>query len=168
MTYFKAFTFDGKRSANKALNKMEDSDTSYVWLEDGDVAEISVNSNGHYKVHSTWAQDSDNVPGGIGLGAILGGLVGLLFGPGGAIAGAALGGGVGGLIGDDDNVEFNDPKLDDFAASLLPNTSALIILGDTDVVAEFTTELAEYDVKTFETEVDQATIDAIKGSMKKS
>ena len=122
MTYFKAFTFDGKKSARKAFDKIEDNLYTYDWYVDGDVAEISVNKIGNYRVHSTWAQDDSNVSGGIGFGAVLGGLVGLLFGPGGAIAGAALGGGVGGLIGDADNVDLEDPALDDFAASLVPDS----------------------------------------------
>jgi len=167
MTYFKAFTFDGRRSAHKAINKMEDKDLSYIWMEEGDYASISVNKNGHYRVHSTWAQDSSLTSGGAGLGAVLGGMIGLLFGPGGAIAGAAIGGGTGGLIGASENVSFNDPVLDDFAASLVPDSSALIILGPSDAIAEFTAELADYDVKTFGKEVDDATIKALKESMKK-
>jgi uncharacterized membrane protein len=167
MAYFKAFTFDGKRSAQKAFDKIADNLPSYAWYEDGDVAEISVNKSGHYRVHSTWAQDSSNVSGGIGIGAVLGGLIGLIFGPGGALAGAVLGGSFGGLIGETDNIDINDPALDDFAASLVPDSSALIILGDADTVAAFTTELADYEVKTFETEVDKEIIDKIKKAMKK-
>ena len=70
MSYFKSFTFAGKRQAGKALDAIEDnSDNDYLWIDD--VAVISVNKRGHYRVHSTWAQDSDNVAGGIGFGAIL-------------------------------------------------------------------------------------------------
>ena len=167
MTYFKAFTFDGRKSARKALDKIEESDASYIWLEEGDVAEISVNKRGHYRVHSTWAQDSSNVPGGIGLGALLGGMIGLIFGPGGALAGAAVGGSIGGLIGRDENIEFNDPILDNFAASLIPETSALVILGDDITIAELTEELAEYDLKVYETELDKEAEKALKEAMKK-
>ena len=166
MKYFKAFTFEGKRTANKAINKMEDMTNSYVWFDDGNVAEISVNKRGHYRVHSTWAQDDTNVSGGIGIGAILGGVIGLLLGPGGALAGAAIGGSLGGLIGNSDNVEFNDPTLADFAASLQPDTSALVIMGEENVVDEFTKELDDYDYQTFQTQVDDATIDSLKKDMK--
>jgi uncharacterized membrane protein len=166
MTYFKAFTFDGKRSAHKAINKIEDKDLSYIWMEEGDYASISVNKKGHYRVHSTWAQDSSLVSGEAGLGAVLGGLIGLLFGPGGAIAGAAIGGGTGGLIGASENISFNDPVLDDFAASLVPDSSALIILGPADAIAEFTAELADYEVQTFEAELDEAALDALQAAMK--
>ncbi len=166
MTHLKAFTFDGKKSAQKAFDKIEDNLYTYDWYVDGDIAEISVNKNGNYRVHSTWAQDDSNVSGGIGVGAILGGLVGLLFGPGGAIAGAALGGGVGGLIGDSENIDFEDPALDDFAASLVPDSSALLIIGDTSTLADFTSELADYEAQTFEKEIDDETEKQIKAAMK--
>ena len=57
MTYFKSYVFDGRKTARKALDKIEDNDNSYIWMDEGDVAEISVNDNGNYRVHSTWAQD---------------------------------------------------------------------------------------------------------------
>ena len=165
MTYFKSFTFDGRRSASKAFDAIDDnSDNDYDWLDD--VAEISVNKSGHYRVHSTWAQDSSNVAGGIGFGALCGGLIGLLFGPAGALAGAAVGGSVGGLIGHHDNVEFNDPVLAKFAASLKPETSALVIVGDAASLAEFTAELAAYDVVTYETEIDKDLEKSLKKAMK--
>jgi hypothetical protein len=90
MSHFKAFTFLGKNEAGKALDKLEWNSDSYYWLDD--VAEVSVNKRGTYRVHSTWAQDSSNVPGGIGYGAFVGGVLGAILGPAGIAAGAALGG----------------------------------------------------------------------------
>jgi uncharacterized membrane protein len=165
MSYFKAFTFNGKSAARKALDKLEWNNDSIYWLDD--IAEVSVNKRGTYRVHSTWAQDSSNVPGGIGWGAMLGGLLGALLGPAGAVAGAAAGGSIGGLIGASINVEFNDPVLDNFAASLLPDTSALVILGDQATVAAVTVALAEYEVKVFETELDKDAEKAIRNALKK-
>ena len=152
MVNFKAYTFVGKKTARRVLDGIEDSDIDYIW--DEDVATISVNDRGHIKVHSTWAQDNSNVPGGISLGAITGGLIGLLFGPGGALAGAAVGGSIGGIIGHRENVKFDDPALDDFAASLLNDTSALILLGNDSIVAEFAAAVGE-------TEYDATVYDAI-------
>lgn len=168
MTYLKAFTFDGKKSAANAFDAIEDRLYDYDWYVEGNIAEISVNKYGSYRVHSTWAQDDDNVGGGIGLGAILGSMIGCLFGPGGALAGAALGGSLGGLIGEADNIDLEDPVLDDFAASLIPDSSALIIIGTEAEVAAFSEELADYEVKTFETEVDKETIDMLKAKMKQT
>jgi len=164
MSYFKAFKFLGKNSAGKALDKLEWNSDAYYWLDD--VAEISVNNKGKYRVHSTWAQDSSAVPGGIGVGATIGGAIGLLFGPGGAIAGAALGGSVGGAVGHHENVKFNDPVLANFAASLLPDTSALVIIGDKDTLALVTAALAEYQVEVFETELDKEVEKSVKEAMK--
>jgi uncharacterized membrane protein len=165
MSYFKAFTFVGKNAAGKALDELEWNNNSYYWLDD--VAEVTVNKRGTYRVHSTWAQDSSNVPGGIGWGAMVGGLLGAVLGPAGAVAGAAMGGSIGGLVGASINVEFNDPVLDNFAASLLPDTSALVILGDMATVAEVTVALAKYEVKVFETELDKEAEKAIRKALKK-
>jgi uncharacterized membrane protein len=165
MSYFKAFTFAGRSAAGKALDKLEWNDDSVYWLDD--IAEVSVNKRGTCRVHSTWAQDSSNVPGGIGYGALVGGLLGSLLGPAGAVAGAAMGGSMGGLVGASLNVEFDDPVLDTFAASLLPDTSALVIIGDASTVAAVTVALAEYEVKAFETELDKEDEKALRKALKK-
>jgi uncharacterized membrane protein len=164
MSYFKAFTFAGKRSAGKALDKLEWNDSDYYWLDD--VAEVTVNKRGVSRIHSTWAQDSSNVAGGIGWGALLGGLLGAVLGPAGAVAGAAVGGSVGGLAGADANIEFDDPVLDNFAASLLPDTSALVILGDQATVAAVTAALTAYEVKVFETELTKEAEDSLRKAVK--
>ena len=75
----------------------------------------------------TWAQDSRLTGGGMGFGALAGGLIGALLGPGGAMAGAAVGGSVGGMIGHHENVKFDDPVMDNFATSLVNDSSALIL-----------------------------------------
>ena len=170
MIYFKAVTFDGRKTAHKVLKAIGDSPTSYIWEEEGDIASISVNSKGHIRVHSTWAQDSRLSTGGAGFGALAGGLIGMLLGPGGAVAGAAVGGSMGGLIGHHENVKFNDPVLDDFAASLQNCTSALVLLGPWSAIDEFTSELAEladYEFAVFETELDQEAMDELEKAMKK-
>jgi uncharacterized membrane protein len=164
MSYFKAFTFVGKSAARKALDKLEWNDDSVYWLDD--IAEVSVNKRGTYRVHSTWAQDSSAVPGGIGWGALVGGLLGALLGPAGAVAGAAMGGSLGGLVGASVNVEFNDPILDNFAASLLPETSALVIMGDQPTIAAVTLALADYEVQVFETELDKDAEKALRKALK--
>jgi uncharacterized membrane protein len=165
MSYFKAFTFVGRSAARKALDKLEWNDDSVYWLDD--IAEVSVNKRGTYRVHSTWAQDDSTVAGGVGWGAMVGGVLGAILGPAGAVAGAAVGGSLGGLVGASINVEFNDPILDNFAASLLPDTSALVIVGDLTTVADVTKALAEYEVKVFETELDKDAEKALRKALKK-
>jgi len=164
MSYFKAFTFEGKNSAGDALDKLEYDGNAYAWFDD--VAVISVNKRGTYRVHSSWAQDSSNVTGGAGYGAFIGGVLGLILGPGGAIAGAAVGGSIGGLIAHHMNLKVEDPVLDDFAASLLHDTSALVLIGEKASLAELTAQLAAYEVKTFETEVDKEVEKSLKKALK--
>ena len=196
MSYFKSYVFDGRKTARK----IEDSDASYLWIDEGDVAEISVSKRGNYRVHSTWAQNTSNVPGGIGFGALVGGVIGVLFGPLGLIAGAAYGGSVGGLIGASESFAFDDPSLDgvlrlDTAdqqavvkrtnlhmrvvsfrsqspnepwGALLPDTSALVIIGDQATIDEFSEALAEYEAKEFVAELDEEAIEALKEQMKKA
>jgi len=72
---FKAFVFDGKRTAGKALDTLEDYAPAYTWIDD--VATVSKSKHGHMRVHSTWAQDDSNVGVGTGLGAMTGAMVGL-------------------------------------------------------------------------------------------
>jgi len=164
MTNFKAFTYDGKKTAQKVLDGIYDNTDVYAWEDD--VALISKSKSGHIKVHSTWAQDSSNVSGGIGFGAITGGLIGLLFGPGGAMAGAAIGGSMGGLIGEAENIDFDDPALDEFAASLVNDSSALILLGDEAVETEFAAAVAGYDAAVYDAVLDDAAVASLQDAMK--
>ena len=162
---FKAFVFDGKKTARKAFDTLEDYTPVYGWI--GDVAEISVSKHGSIRVHSTWAQDDSDVGAGLGFGAITGGLIGLLFGPGGALAGAAVGGSLGGLIGATDDVAFDDPKLDDFAASLNKDTSALILVGEEATLADFVSAVEPYGGKIIETDLDEKDIKALRKALRK-
>ncbi len=163
---FKAFVFDGKKTARKAFDTLEDYTPVYGWI--GDVAEISVSKHGSIRVHSTWAQDDSDVGAGLGFGAITGGLIGLLFGPGGALAGAAIGGSLGGLIGATDDIAFDDPKLDDFAASLNKDTSALILVGEEATLADFVSAVEPYGGKIIETDLDEKDIKALRKALRKA
>lgn len=165
MALFKSYVFEGRKTAAKALDEVEYNNDSYLWVDHSNVAEISVNKHGHVRVHSTWAQDSNEVPGGIGFGALLGGLLGMFFGPAGVMAGAATGGTIGGLIGVGANIEFSDPVLADFADSMKPDTSALILLGDQQAIDEFSAQLDNYGVKSFLTEIDAEATEALKKAM---
>ena len=163
---FKAFLFDGKKTAGKAFDTLEDYTPVYVWIDD--VAVISRSKHGSTRVHSTWAQDDSDVGAGTGLGALTGGLIGLLFGPGGALAGAAVGGSLGALIGASDEIAFDDPKLDEFAASLANDTSALILVGEEATLADFVSAVEPYGGKIIETDLDEKDITALRKALKKA
>ena len=157
---FKAFVFDGKRTARTALTTLEDYTPVYGWIDD--LAEVSRSKHGSVRVHSTWAQDDSEVGASAGFGAVTGGLLGMLFGPGGALAGAAVGGSLGAMLGASDEIAFDDPKLDDFAAALVKDSSALILVGDETTLADFVSAVEPFGGKIIETDLDDADIKALK------
>lgn len=165
MTTFKAYTYTGKKTARTVLNKIEQGPANSIWQED--VALISRNQKGHFKVESNWAQDSSRVGDDVGIGAVTGAILGLFFGPGGALAGAALGSSIGGLIGHHHNVKFNEPVLDDFAASLVNDSSALVFLGTTETIKAFAAAVAdvEYDSAAFDAVLDQEAVATLMDKM---
>ncbi len=124
------YMFDGKSSAEHALDEVTGRfpDAGYYWLED--IAVISRSKSGRTRVHSTWAQDSDNVGQSGAFGALTGSLVGALFGPAGALVGLASGGALGSVTGKAINVEISDPRLEELKDNLKKNTSALVLVGD--------------------------------------
>jgi len=162
---FKAFVFNGKKTASKALDTLEDHMPAYTWIEDAAV--VSRSKLGSIRIHSTWAQDDSAVGAGAGFGALTGGLLGLLLGPGGALAGAAMGGSVGAMFGVTDEIAFDDPRLDDFAASLKYDTSALILVGETAILADFATAVAPFGGKIIETDLNEDDVNALRKALKK-
>ncbi len=157
---FKAFTFDGKKTAGEALDTLEDYSPAYPWIDD--VAEISVSKLGSIRIHSTWAQDDSEIGAGLGFGALTGGLIGMMLGPGGALAGAAVGASVGGLMGYGDVDAFDDPALDAFAASLAKDTSAVILIGEEETMADFVSAVEPFGGKIIETDLDEDDIKALR------
>ena len=163
---FKAFVFDGKKTAGKAINTLEDHTPIYPWIDDAAV--VSRSKLGTIRIHSTWAQDDSAVGAGAGLGAVTGGLLGLLLGPGGALAGAAAGGSMGAMIGAADDIAFDDPRLDEFASSLAKDTSALIIVGEKPTLADFTSAVTPFGGKVIETNLNESDIKALRKAYKKA
>jgi uncharacterized membrane protein len=163
---FKAFVFNGKRTAGKALDTLEDHMPVYPWIDDAAV--VSRSKLGFTRIHSTWAQDDSAIGVGTGVGAVTGGLLGMLLGPGGALAGAAAGGSVGAMLGVGDEIAFDDPRLDDFANSLAKDTSALILVGEKASIADFTSAVQPFGGKVIETNLDDKDVAALKKALKKS
>jgi len=164
MYVFKAFVFNGKRTAGKALDTLEDRAPAYPWIEDAAV--VSRSKLGVIRIHSTWAQDDSAVGVGAGLGALTGAILGVLVGPGGVLAGAALGGSMGAMFGVGDEIAFDDPKLDDFAASLAKDTSALVLVGERASIADFTSAVEPYGGRVIETNLDDKDVTALRKALK--
>jgi uncharacterized membrane protein len=163
---FKAFVFNGKRTAGKAFDTLEDHMPVYPWIDDAAV--VSRSKLGFTRIHSTWAQDDSAVGVGTGVGAVTGGLLGMLLGPGGALAGAAAGGSLGAMFGVADEIAFDDPRLDDFANSLGKDTSALILVGEKASIADFTSAVQPFGGKVIETNLDDKDVKALRKALKKS
>ena len=137
-----------------------------MWIDD--VAVVSRRKHGPMRIHSTWAQDDSDVGAGAGFGAVTGGLLGLLLGPGGALAGAAVGGSMGAMFGAAADVAIEDPKLDDFAAALDKDTSALILVGEEVTLADFGSVFEPYGGKIIDTNLNEDDVKAIRKKLKHS
>jgi uncharacterized membrane protein len=88
-------------------------------------------------------------------------MIGMLFGPAGALAGAALGGSMGAMLGTADSIALEDPRLDEFAASLVKDSSALILVGEEATLADFGSAFGSFEGKVIQTNLDEKDITAI-------
>lgn len=160
---FKAVKFEGKRTARKALNTLEDYTPSYAWIDD--VAVVSRNHLGFLSIHSTWSADGE-LGEETGWGLITGALVGLLFGPAGAAAGAAMGGSFGAMLGAVEELSFDDPVLSDFASSLDRDTSALILVGEKASIEDFASAVDPLGGTIVSTDIDEKDIKALRKALR--
>lgn len=162
---FKAVKFNGKKTARKALNALEDYTPAYAWIDD--VAIVSRNHLGLLSIHSTWSADGA-LGEEAGWGLITGALVGLLFGPAGAAAGAVMGGSFGALFGAVDELTFDDPVLADFASSLDRDTSALILVSEKPPLEEFEAAIEPLGGTIMSTDIDEKDIKALRKALNRS
>ena len=163
MATFTAYLFDGRRTAQKVLDELEDSSNDYMWVDD--VAVVSKNKLGFLKINSTWAQHEMGASG-FGWGAITGGLLGLMTGPGGALGGAALGGSLYGLMGATMDLALDDPKLDEFGSRIQKNSSAIVLVTDEEYLSDYGLAMEPYGGTLIETELNEDDIDYIKKKLK--
>ena len=163
MALFRAFTFEGKKTARKALDTIEENN-DFVWIDD--VAVVSVGKLGLARVDSTWAQSDTAVGAATGLGALTGALVGSMFGPQGALAGAAGGGSLAGLWDLGFEVAVGDPNLEEFASRMKPDTSALVLVADAPIAEEFISAVTPFNGVLIETDLDADDVKQIRKALK--
>lgn len=122
--------------ASNALKTLQDAKREkFITIEDAAV--ITKDANGKVKIKDTADMGAGK---GATIGAITGGVIGLLAGPVGWVA---LGGGViGGLAAKLHDSGFPDDQLKQLSAGLTPNSSALVAVIDHVWVAEVERELA--------------------------
>jgi len=74
---------------------------------------------------------------------------------------------VGALFGVSDEIDFDDPRLDDFAAALAKDTSALVLIGEAATIADFTAAVLPFGGRIIETNLDEKDIKALKKALSK-
>jgi uncharacterized membrane protein len=97
--------------------------------------------------------DDKTTAAGIGVGAILGGMLGTLAGPAGMVLGAGAGAAIGGLAASGDS-GIPDERLREIGAALTPGTSALVVLLHESDVEETRGALAEQGGRVMVTSLD--------------
>jgi uncharacterized membrane protein len=119
-----ARVFDNTEKAAEALEFVKELKQRQL-LEILNAAVLVKNEDGQFSV-----QDSRDISPKKGrlMGAITGGLIGLLAGPGGAVLGALAGLGAGGVAGKHIDEGFSDKFLENLEQYVQPGTSALILL----------------------------------------
>jgi uncharacterized membrane protein len=110
---------DGAEEEHQRLKDAKRSGTFYY----DDVAVIRCNEKGKVKVKETGDMSTGK---GAGIGALVGGVVGLLAGPAGVAWGLVIGGGSGALAALKDS-GFEDKSLKELGSALLPGTSAIAV-----------------------------------------
>ena len=86
--------------------------------------------------------DDKTTTAGIGVGAVLGGMLGTLAGPAGMVLGASAGAAIGGLAASGDS-GIPDERLKEIGETLTPGTSALVVLLDESDVEQTRQALAQ-------------------------
>ena len=97
--------------------------------------------------------DDKTTSAGIGVGAVLGGMIGTLAGPAGIVIGAGAGAAIGGLAASGDS-GIPDERLEEIGAALTPGTSALVVLLHESDVEQTRQALAEQGGKVMVTSLD--------------
>jgi uncharacterized membrane protein len=146
--------FQDEKSADEALKVLKQAKRErMIGLQDAAV--IRKDEKG--KLHIKETEDMSTGKG-AGIGALIGGVIGLIGGPGGVILGASLMGLVGGLVASKDS-GIKDERLEKLGDGLQPGTSAIVAIVEHKWVDEVRKELEEQakDIFTEELSADIAT-----------
>ena len=74
---------------------------------------------------------------------------------------------MGALFGATDEIVFDDPRLDEFAASLAKDTSALVIVGEVATIADFTSAVQPFGGRIIETNLNEDSVKSLRKALKK-
>jgi uncharacterized membrane protein len=134
-----AMVFDKVDQASEALDYVEGLHQRKI-LKILNAAILAKDQDGNTTLKDT--RDIDAKKGRM-LGAITGGLIGLLAGPGGAFLGALAGAGAGGLAGKWIDMGFSDKFLAGLQDRLQPGSAALIVLVEHEWAVKVSEALAD-------------------------
>jgi len=72
------------------------------------------------------------------------------------------------MIGASDEIAFDDPRLEHFAAALTNDTSALVLVGEEVTLVDFATTVEPFGGTIIETDLDENDITALRKALKKA
>ena len=87
------------------------------------------------------------------------------------LAGAAIGTSLGAMFGAAADISIDDPRLDDFAAALANDTSALILVGEDANLGDFVSIFGPFDgklIEIFAVHQDAEPVDLVANTFKNS
>ena len=116
--------YPNEHMAKNVLEKANDAKKQKA-IEFWDAAIIRKDEKGQYHYDET---KDMSTPKGAGIGAVVGGLIGLPGGPAGVVLGAGLGAAIGGFAANTDS-GISDERLEDVGHALQSGNSALIIVS---------------------------------------
>ena len=105
-------------------------------------AVIKKEADGDVHYHETGDMSTGK---GAGVGAVIGGIVGILGGPAGIALGAGAGAVIGGIAAHGD-AGFRDSSLEQIGTALRPGSSALMIITSKDFLHEFRKQVSDADL----------------------
>jgi uncharacterized membrane protein len=100
---------------------------------------VVVSKDDHGKIHIK--EQAETSAKGAGIGALIGGALGVLAGPPGVVAFGALGAAIGGLSAKLDDAGFNDARLQKLGQKLQPDQAAIVVVTEGNYAQKLTEEL---------------------------
>lgn len=135
--------FPDVESGDEALKTFKEAkELKYIYFEDAAVIRQDADGGVHY--HET---DDMSTGKGSGIGALIGGVIGILGGPAGVVIGAGAGAIVGGAAAHGD-AGFNDESLEQLGVALKPGSSALALLANEKQLKSLREQVSDADIRT--------------------
>jgi uncharacterized membrane protein len=138
-------TFSNAEAADRVVDGLRQRGATHLVNQ---VATLEHHPSGRFSVHS-YTDESSRAEH-VGVGIMVGGLVGLLFGPFGMLVGLVGGGAVGASLPGQSSHDLglDDTFVERLKTSLPPDSSAVLILGEPSTVDELVGEIHATDMVT--------------------